>query len=116
MNDANKNIRSEEVEEALKILESDGEEAMDAYLIPRGQNWIELNVRLLREEVLNLENCFFNLRHGIQYTPDVFTQLPSFRSAIVCAVRITKLADAIKDIFQTHFGVFLDEENKEQRE
>lgn len=116
MNDANKNIRSEEVEDALKILESDGEEAMDAYLIPRGMNWMELESRLLKEEAQSLENCFFNLRHGIQFDPNSIQQLPSFRAAIVCAVRITKLADAIKDIFQTHFGVFLDEENKEQNQ
>lgn len=113
MNDINKNIRSDEVEEALKILESKGDAAMDEYLLPRGLNWMRLESRLLLEETESLIENFNNLRLGIQYDPDALKELSFFVRAKRNAFKITKLADAIKDIFQTHFGVFLDEEKTE---
>lgn len=51
MNDVNKNIRSDEVEQALEILSNEGDDAM--FIIPRIAEANEIAKRLLEKELKN---------------------------------------------------------------
>ena len=123
MNDANKNIRSDEVEQALEILHNNGDAAMEDYLFPRGMNWIELYLNNMRGNATQMLALIKTIRDNLIFKDAEDIKLtPTFKTLTVNAAEIVRRADALKEIFLSHFGVDLDEErtkvclDKEQEE
>lgn len=122
MNDANKNIRSDEVEQALEILHNEGDAAMEEYLFPRGLNWIELYLTNTSNDVAEVLQHIKSIRGNFIKDPDIIYKTKSFRLIKKNAAKIVSRAAALKEIFLSHFGVDLDEErtkvclDKEQSE
>lgn len=111
MNDVNKNIRSHEVEQALKILESDRDAAMEDYLFPRGMNWIELYISNMRGNATQSLALIKTIRDNLIFKDAEDIKLtPTFNTLTVNAAEIVRRAAALKEIFLSHFGIDLDEE------
>ena len=111
MNDVNKNIRSDEVEQALEILSNEGDDAMEEYLFPLGMNWIELYLTNTSNDVAEVLKQIKSIRENCIFTdPYAIYQTKSFVSIKKNAAKIVSRAAALKEIFLSHFGVDLDEE------
>ena len=114
MNDINKNIRSDEVEQALEILHNEGDGAMEEYLFPRGMNWIELYLNNMRGNATQSLALIKTIRDNfiLKDAEDIkLTQ--TFKTLTVNAAEIVRRAAALKEVLLSHFGVDIDEEKTE---
>lgn len=110
MIDTNKELLSDEVERGLEILESSGDNAMDNYLFPRGMNWIELYLNNMRGGVEQSLAHIKTIRDNfiLKDAEDIkLTQ--TFDQLTINAAEIVRRAERLKEIFRSHFGVFLEE-------
>lgn len=115
MTDVNKNIRSDEVEQALEILHNNGDAAMEEYLFPRGLNWVSLYLTEIYDwaDLARIE--LKTLQYGTLFTnAEDVKNTEFFRKLVQYSARVIRNAAALKEVLLTHFGVDLDEENKEQ--
>lgn len=114
MKDPNKNIRSDEVEQALEILHNNGDAAMEEYLFPRGLNWLSLYLTEIYDwaDLARIE--LKTTRYGTLFTnPDDIKKTEYYRKLVKYSARAIRNAAALKEVLLSHFGVDIDEEKTE---
>lgn len=114
MNDPDKNIRSDEVEQALEILHINGDAAMEDYLFPRGMSWALLYLAEIYDWSDKARIELRTLQYETLFTcADDLKNTEFFRKLVKYSARVIRNAAALKEVLLSHFGVDIDEE-KEQ--